>query len=786
MNTNPIAMMSSIIKLVFRNFSRNLSYSFIAMSSLVVGITTSILMFVWVGYEYGYDSSLPDRERIYALMTNDLVEGEIVTQEGNTAKLMDFFTHELQEIESATRIKNAQGVLANGEKSVQKEGVYADTSFFAVHPSFLLSGDAAKPLPDNHSIAISKKLADLLFVNADALGKTIIIDHKNEFIVSSVYTPFPDNSSFNYINYVLPYHSELRAADEWVNYDLKLYDPASREKVEKQIDKKFSELFNNNNSKAFLISLEDWRLHWNFENGKISGGRIEYIIIFSITGIFILIMACINYMNISTARATKRTREIGVRKMTGATQQVLIRQFMTESMMLTSIASLISLLLAYMLLPFFNQLIRTNLSISFADPILWIGLLCISVLTTVMAGGYPAFLLSSFKPAVVLKGNLYSGLSGAGLRKTLVIFQLALSVIIIFCALIMWQQTDYLLKKDVGYDKHRVINIWLDGVQRNALDNLRSSILTDTSIEAAAISGASPMEVNGYAECNRVASPFSSPLLFYGANIDANVLSTLNFKIAQGRNFSSEMASDSSNFIITQKAADLLGFDNPIGERISYNMFGQQKGEVIGVINDFQNDDIHTAEKPVVFAFGKREDHGNLLVRYQEGKLEESVSHIKAVFEKFQPGIPVNYSFLDTDFEDQLYREKQLGNMSAWFTVIAITIACLGLFGLVMFTTQRRTKEIGIRKVLGATVRQVVVMLCRDFVSPVLYSLGLALPISYFLMQKFLEGYPSHIAISINSFAFVGTTMVLLVLITISYQSLKAARQNPTESLKIE
>jgi len=779
-------MIHSIIALVFRNFLRNLSYSFITMSSLVIGIVSAIFMFLWVGYELDYNRTMPDRERIYALLTNDLVEGEIVTQEGNNTPLIDFFTLEIPEIESVTRIDNSRAVLSHGEKAVQKGGVYADTSFFAVHPVALLAGSTAKPLPDNHSIALSKKLADLLFADNDALGKTVVIDHKNEFIVSAVYTPYPENSNFNYIEYVLPYHSKVRESNEWANYDLKLYDPAMREQVEQKIDKKFAQVFANANSKAFLFPLSDWRLHWSFENGKSSGGRIVYLVIFSVTGIFVLLMACINYMNIATARATKRTREIGVRKMTGATQIVLIRQFMIESLLFTSIAATVSLLLSYLLLPFFNELIGVNLSLSFADPMLWLSLMGISFFTALMAGSYPALLLSSFKPAVVLKGNLYTGLSGAGLRKALVIFQFALSVIIIFCSWVMWQQTDYLLAKDLGYDKHRVINIWLDHDQHHSLNDLRSSVLNHSSIEVAALSGASPMEINGYASCNRVASPFSSPLLFYGANIDENVLPVLNFKLVQGRNFSSALASDSSGFIITQKAADLLGFENPVGERISFDMFGPQQGEIIGVIQDFQNDDIHTAEKPVVFVFGKTDYLGNLFVRYQEGKHEEAVNHIKTVFQKFQAGIPVNYSFLDEDFENQLYREKQLGSMSVWFTVIAIAIACLGLYGLVLFTTQRRTKEVGIRKVLGASVQQVAVMLCRDFVSPVMYSLLFAFPIAYYLMQLFLEGYASRITISVSSFVLVGAALIVLVLITISYQSWKAAIQNPTESLKTD
>ncbi len=756
------------------------------MSSLVIGIVAIIFLFLWVEYELNYNRTMPDRERVYALMTNDLVEGEIITEEGNNVPLMDFFTHEVGEIESVTRIDNSRALLGHKERTIQKQGIYADTSFFNVHPAKILAGSAVKPLPDNHSIALSKELADLLFVNGDAIGKTVTIDRDVEFAVSAVYNSFPVNSDFNYIKYVLPYHSKERETNEWTNYDIKLVNPDTRVQVEQKTDQKLAQLIGNTNSKAFLFPLSDWRLHWSFVNGKSSGGRIVYLVIFSITGLFVLLMACINYMNIATARATRRTREIGVRKMTGATQQGLIRQFMAESLLFTSIAALVSLLLAYLLLPYFNELVGVKLSFLFNDPLLWIGLACISLFTTVMAGSYPAFLLSSFKPAAVLKGNLHTTISGTGLRKALVVFQFALSVIIIFCSWVMWQHTDYLLTKEVGYDKHRVINVWLDRDQHFSLHDMRSSILNHSIVEAAAMSGASPMEINGYASCNRVGAPLAAPLSFYGVNIDENVLPALNFKLVQGRNFSATRPSDSSAFIITQKAADLLGLKNPVGEQISFDMFGQQQGEIIGVIADFQNDDIHTAEKPVVFVFGKPQYLGNLFVRYQKDKHEEALAHVKNVFQKFQPDIPLNFSFLDEDFENQLYREKQLSRMSIAYTIIAVAIAALGLYGLVLFTTQRRTKEVGIRKVLGASVPQVLIMLCRDFISPIVYSLIIAFPVAYYLMQQFLEGYASRVVISINSFVLVGAALVVMVLITISYQSLKAATQNPTDSLKTE
>jgi putative ABC transport system permease protein len=418
--------------------------------------------------------------------------------------------------------------------------------------------------------------------------------------------------------------------------------------------------------------------------------------------------------------------------------------------------------------------------------LLTIGLLAIVLLTSLLAGSYPAWILSSFKPITVLKSNPYTGIGGGVLRKALVIFQFTLSVIIIFCSLITWQQTDFLLKKELGYDKHRVINIWLDENLHPSFENLRAQVQAHTSIESAAFGGASPMEVNGYAECNRAIGPFESPLLFYGVNIDDHILNTLKFEFVAGRNFSSDHASDSLNFIITQYAADLLGFENPIGQRITYNMYDQQEGEIVGVIKDFQHDDIHTAIKPVVFGFGKPAHLANMFIRYKEGNLDEALIHIQNIFEQLQPGIPLNHSFLDSDFERQLYREKLLSNISIAFTLIAISIACLGLFGLVLFNAQRRTKEIGIRKVLGASVGQVTVMLCRDFIPPVLYSFLLAFPLAYYLMQTFLEGYPSHITISFVSFLGVTAAMLLLVLGTASHQSLKAAQKNPVDALKTE
>jgi putative ABC transport system permease protein len=369
--------------------------------------------------------------------------------------------------------------------------------------------------------------------------------------------------------------------------------------------------------------------------------------------------------------------------------------------------------------------------------------------------------------------------------KHLIIFQFTLSIILIFGATVLRQQTNYLLSKDLGFDKNNVINIWLDRSQNLPLEELRNEIQNHSAIVSAGIGGASPMEINGSAEVSWDTKSNKTPLLLNGVSAHYDMLPTLKLDFIEGRNFSREF-NDSSSFIITEQAAKLLGFKNPVGQTIRYTMFGDLEGTIIGVVKDFQNDDIHIEANPVIFTFGPDEYLFNLFIRYEDGKLNEAVAHVTTVFNKFQPGIPVDYSFLDSDFENQFYQEKLLNNLSAWFTTIAIIIASLGMFGLTLFNTERRTKEIGIRKVLGASVGQVVNLLLRDFLKPVIISFVLAFPPAFYLMEKFLEGYVFRINIPILTFILVGVSMIILVLVTSGYQSLRAVGRNPVESLKTE
>jgi putative ABC transport system permease protein len=687
------------------------------------------------------------------------------------------------EIESVTRIDRTRAYLAYKNKSVEKFGVCADKDYFDVFNAKVLSGNPSKLFPDNNSIVVSDEMARLLFGNEDAVGKVVSLNLKMEYKVTGVFAAFPSNSSISYVQYVIPFHARRRDPEELQAICVKLNGAASRHAVEKKIDLKLREILEDDAS-SILFCFTDWRLHWSFENGKESGGRIVYIVIFSLTALFILTMACVNYINLSTARSAVRGREIAIRKMTGATRPALIWQFICETLAITCIATSISLMLAYILLPEFSQLMEARLTFSIVDSTFLIGLLAIMLFTGLLAGSYPAFLLSSFKPAVVLKGTLYPFIAGAGLRKALAIFQFALSAILIFCTVTVQQQINFLLKKDLGFDKNNVLIVDIDPRFGIPLYTFKSELMRSPVVLSAGISDSSPIEINGAAEVQLSDRSNAQALTFNGASCDEDYLPTIGLKFLHGRNFSSTIPPDSVNFIITQKGAELLGYEDPIGQVIKFDLYHEQEGKIIGVIQDFHNEDIHVPANPVIFSYRREEHSARIFVRYQEGKLDDALEHSKAVFDKFQPAVPMQYGFLDRDFENQFYYERVLRRFTICFTVIGIVINCLGLLGLSIFNTQRRIKEIAVRKILGATMNQIMMLLYRDFAKPVTIAFLVAFPIAYYLMSTFLEAYPFRIKISFFDFLTVVAIMIGVVTLTVSLQSFRAAAKNPVDSLR--
>lgn len=779
-------MLRSILTLTVRHFFRNLYFSAITLGSLVVGISVVVLLFIWDRYEFGYDRQDPDADRVFVVLSNERQEGEINTDESFNVPLADFLARELPEVEAMTRIDNSEQQFTVGQTVVRKSGIYTDSTYFSVFRTEIVEGSATQLLTGNRSIAISDALAQLLFRDTRAVGKYVLLDGNREFLISAVYRAYPRNNSLNYIHFLLPFNSKPRQPDEWVNYYVKLHASAEKSVVEKKIDAHLEKIFGHDRVTSYLHALADWRLRWNFENGRPSGGRIVYVVIFNITGAFILLMACVNYVNLATARASRRAREIGVRKVTGATQRVLVRQFLTESMILSGIASVLALGLVALLLPIIRSFLGLPLDLEWSDPALFTGVLAIALVSGIMAGAYPAFLLSAVRPAAVLKGNVYSTLAGTGVRKALVTFQFALSIGLVFVALLMWKQTDYLLSRDVGYDKHNVINVWLPTDVIRPQEALKTELARHPSVKAVAYGGASPMEINGYTEVKWAGMPADKPTYLFGVTVDFDMIPTLGMKIVAGRNFSVDRPADSSNFVINRKAAEVMGLENPVGQQISYSMFRETKGVIIGVIDDFNNDDIHLPIAPVIFIAGRPTELFNLFIRYEEGQAEAAVANLKAVFEKFYPGVSFSHSFLDDDFEMQMSREIFLGKLSMALTAIAILIAVMGLLGLTLFSVERRTKEVAIRKVLGASVHQVMVLFFREFVRPALVAFIIAFPLANYFIKQYLEAFAYRIPVTAIIYLSVACGALVVIGGVVSIHTYKAAVSNPVDALKCE
>ncbi len=784
-------MFRSTLTTVLRHFTRNQVYSSLSLGGLIIGITATMLLFMWVVDELNYDRQHPDNERVFmVLREKKLADGQLVTGETTPAPLADYLKSEIPEIESVCRVGFGQRVLvANGDKAINADGVFAESSYFEVFNIPVLLGNRTNPLPDNNSIVISEKLAKTLFDDTAILGKTVLVNNQMEFRVTGVFADHLTNSSLS-SEYVLPfeYHAqqELSTWDDSNVYTyVELNSPSAKQVVEEKIKDKIDVMRGTKETTLFLFGFTDWHLYYNEIVNRQPGGGIVYVIAFSLTGFFILVMACINFINLATARAGIRAREIGVRKMSGATRPVLIRQFMTESLLITSIAVIFSLLLVYLSMPLFNAITGKELTLSVTDPKTILGTLAILLFTGMLAGGYPAFLLSSLKPATILKGNLNSVFTGAGLRRGLVVFQFSLSVILIFSAIIIQQQVEFLKNKNLGFDKDNVM--YFEPGRETALpaEVFKAEALRNPNIEHVSQAAASPMEINGVGEVYWKVNGSTQTMLINNNPCDYDYLPTLGFELIKGRNFSAAMLTDSTSVIITETAAELMGFEDPIGQVIDFGF----EAKIIGVVKDFHNADIHTAIAPVVFYLGNEETFGRwkrIFIRYKPGTQAEVMDYLKSVTQKLTPGMPYEFRFVDQDFEYQFSEDLRIGSLSVFFTIIAIVVACLGLFGLTLFNTQRRTKEIGVRKVLGATITEVVVMLCKDFSRPIIIALILALPVAYFIMTDFLTMYQYHTQITFSAFIITGLVLLVLALVTVAYQSIHAAQRNPVDALKTE
>ncbi len=787
-------MLDHFFKIFIRTTLKNKSYSFINISGLAVGLACSIFTLLWVMDEFAYDHFHESKEQVYTFRVNSSYTDGVFTFAGTSGRLAEGMK-EFPEVEQSARSVPQDKLLVNfKDQSFYEQGLYADASFFNIFTFPLKEGNAFDQLPDANAVVISDKLAKKYFGNESAIGKMIKINNRYDVRVTAVVKDLPSQSSIQF-QLLLPYsiYSKTDPYNEewgaWTGGDtyVKLRAGTDKTLLEQKISKQIThpKIWPRwgNNVELVLLPLTDWHLFGNFENGKQSGGRIEYVKAFGLIAIFILLIACVNFMNLATARSVSRSKEIGVRKVIGAARQSLAGQFLGESVLISFISLLVALGIVHLLLPSFNSLTDKNVIIDYTNPIVLFGFTGIALLTGLIAGSYPAFFLSSLRVIQILKDKL-SGASGAGVRKTLVVFQFSLSVILIICAIVVYRQIEYMRDKNLGFDKENVFYVKASESLSKNYEAFRQELMSQPGIRSVSRAADEPMNIQTGLEMSDDGwrgKTKEDNVRFQWQFCDKDFLSAFRFGLVDGRMFSDESAADSTNYIINEEAARRMRLDHPVGEILKVD----RKGTIIGVVKDFHSKGLDQPIQPVIISMRPRRAN-QLFIHYEKNQLTEVMSQVTATYKKLEPDFPMEYTFLDDSFDQQYKNEILIGKLSTYFMVVALFISCLGLFGLASFTAERRVKEIGIRKVMGATVSQLIALLCRDFMRLIFIALLIGFPLAWWAGTLFLERYSFRTDFSVYIFVMTGAALLVIALLTVSYQSAKAALRNPVKSLGSE
>jgi len=800
-------MIKNYLKIAWRNLIKNKAHTFINVTGLSVGMAVAILIGLWIWDEISYDKYFQNYDRIVRVMQHQTFNGERGTQSSIPLplgpKLRDEYTGPGRDFKYVVMSTWTQGhILAYKDKKLNQSGNCIQPEAPYMFALKMLKGTRAG-LKDQSSILLSAKLAKALFGDADPMNQVIKVDNKSAVKVTGVYEDFPRNTSFNDMAFMLPWDFYLANnpwtkgnLNEWGNNSWQIYaqlNPnASVDHVSADIKNlKFiamtaakDKLGLSFKPSLFVHPMSKWHLYSEFKNGVIVGGNIEFVWMFGIIGTFVLLLACINFMNLSTARSEKRAKEVGIRKTLGSLRQQLISQFFSESLLVSAFAFVFSILLVQLTLPWFNQVADKQMAVLWSSPVFWIIGLVFSILTGVIAGSYPAFYLSSFQPVKVLKGTYKAGRLASLPRKILVVLQFTVSATLIIGTVVVFRQVQYTKNRPVGYDRANMIQTYQQTPDiHNHFEAVKYDLLKTGAVSAVAESGSPVTDIWSDQ------SGFSWEGMPPGLQPDFNVVhvspdfgKTINWKIKEGRDFSKEFLSDSSALIVNEAAVKFMGIKDPVGKPIKwYRQF-----HIIAVVKDMVMTSPYEPVKPTVFS-ELNGDSGITDIRLNPRMgTAEALGKIEAVFKQYDPGSPFTYEFTDTTYAKKFADEERTGKLAGFFTFLAIFISCMGLFGMASFMAEQRTKEIGVRKVLGASVISLWRLMSKDFVTLVVISLILAIPIANYFMSNWLLRYKYSAPLSWWIFGLTAIGALLITLLTVSYQSLKAAMANPVKSLRSE
>lgn len=654
----------------------------------------------------------------------------------------------------------------------------------------LIQGDKNDVLRDKNSIVISEKLAKQLFNTTEhVVGKSVEFQHTKQYLISGMFKGTPPNSSDQF-DFVLSFEvfKDLMGPGHrnWGNTGPSTFVQLKNGIALNTLNYKIASFIKQkdpaSNADVFLRSYSERYLYDKYENGVQTGGRIAYVKLFSIIAMFILIIACINFMNLSTARASQRLKEIGVKKALGARRKTLIAQYFGESILMAFLSLFLALLIAWLFLPQFNEVTGKQLTVYF-DTGVAITVLALTLTTGIIAGSYPALYLSGFDPVSVLKGKLSYSAGEVWARKGLVVFQFTLSVIFIIAVVVVYKQIEYVQTKNLGYNKDNIISFGIEGRVKENLVTFLSEMKNIPGIINASSTAHNLMgQKFTTSDLNWTTKNPEDRIVFEVAMVNYDMLQTLNIKMAAGRTFSKEFGADSSKVILNQTAIETMGLKNPIGTIVK--IWGQDR-EIVGVTKDFHFQSFHEAVKPLLFVLAPANTY-DIVARIKAGKEQETISRLERFYKAYNPGFLFDYKFLDEAYQAQYAAEKRVAALSKYFSGIAILISCLGLFGLAAFTAERRQKEIGMRKVLGASVAQIVLLLSKDFILLVLIAIGIAFPVALWATNKWLQDFAYKADIQWWLYALAATTAILIALVAVSSQAIKAAIVNPVKSLRTE
>jgi putative ABC transport system permease protein len=825
-------MKKNYLKIAWRNLVRNKVSSIINMGGLAIGLSCVVFISLYIGDELSYDRFFKNSDRIFRVNTHELMSNSEFTAGHTPPPVGAALVANIPEVESYTRIYQPGDqiihFIRNGQKGslTEKSLLSVDSNFLQVFSYPLIAGDRATCLNGTNSVVLTERAARKYFGNTSPIGKNLVFDmYGTPFTVTAVLKDLPSQSSLQFdvlqSNLGMPPVKHFNWSWIWLQMGtyVKLRDNIPTDDASiKKIEAKFPAMIRVQAATAFkrigqpfdafikkggkydleLQRLADVHLYSaNIGSRFIVQSDIKYVYIFSAIGLFIILLACVNFMNLATAQSAKRAKEVGIRKVLGSARKELIMQFMAEALVYTLLAAFIAVIIVSICLPAFNQLAAKSLSLaSFFSFYSMAGLLSLIIVTSLLAGSYPAFFLTSFKPAAVLKGsgNLKDSRSGFFTRNALVVFQFTISTVLIICTMIVYKQLLYNQSKDLGFNKENILVVAdADRLGKNE-ESFRQELLQLPEVANASISTSMPAK-NLF---NDSYVPESTGENVNTANKDISLSSfivdeafvpTLKLKMAAGRNFSKDFK-DSASVILNENAVTQLGFKDPIGKTIIYPGGNDTKFKVIGVVKDFNIESLHSPMSPfaLFYTTSKTYDIGTsyIAVKIKPGDYSKAISSIQNKWKGFMPDNPFEYSFLDQEFDAQYSTDQTVGKVFSVFTFLSLTVACLGLLGLAMYTAERRTKEIGIRKVLGASVQSVVSMLSKDFLKLVILASFIAFPLAWYAMNQWLQSFAYPTTVNWWVFALAGAAMAIIALLTVSFQAIKAALTNPVESLRSE